>query len=233
MKTKLLRFLLFSLIILTGAASEIYGQSRQKNIKNQQNRRNEKTANNQLFNGKNLSNWVFQLKDPAVDPATVFTVQNGVIHIKGDPFGYMRTKDAYSEYKLHVEWRYPGEASNSGVFIHAQLPDTIWLKCFECQLKSGNAGDFVCMNGAKMNEMKNNSRVVNKMAPSSEKPVGEWNTMEVTCKSNTIEVYVNGTLQNKATGISETKGHICLQSEGKDIEFRNVFITNLPQANRK
>jgi hypothetical protein len=57
--------------------------------------------------------------------------------------------------------------------------------------------------------------------------------MEVTCKSNTIEVYVNGTLQNKATGISETKGHICLQSEGKDIEFRNVFITNLPQANRK
>ncbi len=233
MKTKLLRFFLFSLIILTGASSGIYGQSRQKNTKNQQNRRNEKTANIQLFNGKNLSNWVFQLKDPAIDPATVFTVQNGVIHIKGDPFGYMRTKDEYSEYKLHVEWRYPGEASNSGVFIHAQLPDTIWLKCFECQLKSGSAGDFVCMNGAKMNEMKNNSRVVNKMAPSSEKPVGEWNTMEITCKSNTIEVYVNGTLQNKATGISETKGHICLQSEGKDVEFRNVFITKLPQANRK
>ena len=44
------------------------------------------------------------------------------------------------------------------------------------------------------------------MAASSEKPVGEWNTMEVICKSNTIEVYVNGTLQNKATGISDTKG---------------------------
>ena len=233
MKTKLLRFFLFLLVILAGTTFGIYGQSRQKNTKNQQDRRNDKTANIQLFNGKNLSNWVFQLKDPAVDPSTVFTVQNGVIHIKGDPFGYMRTKDEYSEYKLHVEWRYPGEASNSGVFIHAQIPDTIWLKCFECQLKSGNAGDFVCMNGAKMNEMKNNSRVVNKMAPSSEKPVGEWNAMEVTCKSNTIEVYVNGTLQNKATGISETKGHICLQSEGKDVEFRNVFITNLPQANRK
>lgn len=233
MKTKLLRFFLLSLIILTGASSGIYGQSRQKNTKSLQNRRNEKTSNIQLFNGKNLSNWVFQLKDPAIDPATVFTVQNGVIHIKGDPFGYMRTKDEYSEYMLHVEWRYPGVASNSGVFIHAQLPDTIWLKCFECQLKSGNAGDFVCMNGAKMNEIKNNSRVVTKMAPSSEKPVGEWNTMEVTCKSNTIEVYVNGTLQNKATGTSETKGHICLQSEGKDIEFRNVFITNLPQSQRK
>jgi len=219
--------------ILLGSTSDIYGQSRQKNEKSKPDRRTGITKNIQLFNGKNLSNWVFHLKDPAVDPSTVFTVSDGVVHIKGDPFGYMRTKDTYSEYTLHVEWRYPGEASNSGVFIHAQLPDTIWLKCFECQLKSGSAGDFVCMNGAKMNEIKNNSRVVTKMAASSEKPVGEWNAMEVICKSNTIEVIVNGTPQNKATGISDTKGHICLQSEGKDIEFRNVFITKLPQAKRK
>ena len=89
----------------------------------------------QLFNGKDLNNWVFHLKDPAVDPATVFTVQNGVIHITGNPFGYMRTKETYSDYKLHVEWRWPSEATNSGVFIHAQQPDTIWLKCIECQLE--------------------------------------------------------------------------------------------------
>jgi len=233
MKTKTLQLFFLSLIILIGASAEMYGQTREKNSKIKQSRRAGITNNIQLFNGKNLSNWVFHLKDPAVDPSTVFTVRDGVVHIKGDPFGYMRTKDVYSEYTLHVEWRYPVEASNSGVFIHAQLPDTIWLKCFECQLKSGSAGDFVCMNGAKMNEMKNNSRVVTKMGASSEKPVGEWNSMEVICKSNTIEVIVNGTLQNKATGISDTNGHICLQSEGKDIEFRNVFLTRLPQVNRK
>lgn len=71
------------------------------------------------------------------------------------------------------------------------------------------------------------------MAASSEKPTGEWNSMVVTCKANTIEVMVNGVLQNKATGISETKGHICLQSEGKNIEFRNVYITRNPQGRRK
>ena len=233
MKTNSLRFLIFVLIILTVTSSGIYGQSRQKNTKSQKSRRSEKVADIQLFNGRNLSNWVFQLRDPVVDPATVFMVHDGVIHITGNPFGYMRTKDSYSEYKLHVEWRYPGEASNSGVFIHAQLPDTIWIRSFECQLAAGNAGDFICMNGTTMNEQKNNSRVVKKMAASSEKPAGEWNTMEVTCKSNTIEVTVNGILQNKATGISQSKGHICLQSEGKDIEFRNVFITKLPQAARK
>ena len=233
MKTNSLRFLIFVLIILTVTSSGIFGQSRQKNTKSQKSRRSEKVADIQLFNGRNLSNWAFQLRDPVVDPATVFMVHDGVIHITGNPFGYMRTKDSYSEYKLHVEWRYPGEASNSGVFIHAQLPDTIWIRSFECQLAAGNAGDFICMNGTTMNEQKNNSRVVKKMAASSEKPAGEWNTMEVTCKSNTIEVNVNGILQNKATGISQSKGHICLQSEGKDIEFRNVFITKLPQAARK
>lgn len=229
MKQKSLIFLFFTLIILGGTSPLIYGQSRQKDEQTNKSRRNENKGNIQLFNGKDLSNWSFYLKDPTVAPTTVFTVQDGVIHIKGDPFGYMRTRDTYSDYKLHLEWRWPVEATNSGVFIHAQLPDTIWIKTFECQLKAGNAGDFVCMNGTTMNEQKDNSRVIKKLADSSEKPAGEWNTMEVTCKSNTIEVYVNGILQNKGTGISVSKGCICLQSEGKEIEFQNVFITNLPQ----
>jgi hypothetical protein len=140
----------------------------------------------------------------------------------------MRTKETYSDYKLHVEWRWPSVATNSGVFVHGQSPDAIWLKCVECQLKAGNAGDFVCMNGADMNERTDKSNVVvNKLAASSEKPVGEWNTMEVVCKGNTIEVLVNGILQNKGTNVSVSKGSICLQSEGKDIEFRNVFLKKL------
>jgi len=182
----------------------------------------------QLFNGKDLSNWVFHLKDPSVDASKVFMVHNNVIHITGDPFGYMRTKDTYSDYSLHVEYRYPVEATNSGIFIHAQLPDTIWPKSIECQLKAGSAGDFICMGGSDMNERTDKSvRVVAKKSESSEKPTGEWNTVEFTCISDNIDVIVNGVLQNKATGVSMTSGHICLQSEGKDIEFRNVVITRL------
>jgi hypothetical protein len=140
----------------------------------------------------------------------------------------MRTREVYSDYKLHVEWRWPSEATNSGVFVNGALPDTIWLKCIECQLQAGNAGDFVCMNGADMKERTDKTRMsVKKMAASSEKPVGEWNIMEVICQGNTIEVFVNGVLQNKGTELSVSKGYICLQSEGKDVEFRNVFITKL------
>ena len=207
-------------------------QTRRNNSKSQKTRRVHIEESILLFNGKDLTNWVFQLKDPSVNPSAIFTVQDGVIHILGNPFGYMRTKESYSDYKLHVEWRWPAEATNSGVFIHAQQPDTIWLKCVECQLKAGSAGDFVCMNGADMKERTDKSnRSVKKLSPSSEKPTGEWNSMEVTCYENTIEVTVNGVLQNKGTNVSLTKGHICLQSEGKDIEFRNIFLTKIKKPN--
>jgi Domain of Unknown Function (DUF1080) len=234
MKTKSIRFSSILLVILLGSFTAVSAQSRQKNAKSQKVRRNSKIENIQLFNGKDLSNWLFYLKDQSVDPASVFTVQNGVIHITGNPFGYMRTKDTYSDYRLHVEWRYPVEATNSGVFIHATPPDAIWIKCFECQLAARNAGDFICMNGTDMNERKDKTKgVVKKLAASSEKSVGEWNIMEVVARENTLEVFINGVQQNKGTAISSTSGHICLQSEGKDIEFKNVYLTNLKKSGRR
>ena len=187
----------------------------------------DKTNKISLFNGTDLTNWVFQLKDDTVEPSDVFMVYGDVIHISGEPFGYMRTKDTYSDYDLHIEYRWPFEATNSGIFIHTQLPDTIWPQCIECQLAAGNAGDFICMNGTDMNEREDKTSIVMKKKESStEKPVGEWNIMEISCKGDTIEVYVNGVLQNKGTGVTVNKGHICLQSEGKDIEFKNVYLTS-------
>jgi hypothetical protein len=220
MKTRSIQFAVLLIVVLFSTTIIAKSQP-EKNIK-------QEGEIIQLFNGKDLSNWRFLLKDATVDPAKVFTVQDGVIHIKGDPFGYMRTNESYSDYKLHVEWRWPVEATNSGVFVHGQRPDTIWLRCIECQLKAGSAGDFVLMNGADINERLDKKKMsFPKMAPSSEKPVGEWNTMEVVCSENTIEVFVNGVLQNRGTGANVNAGSVCLQSEGKDIEFKNVFLTKL------
>lgn len=222
---KSIRLLALVIIILNTVSNIAMAQTRETDKKISGNKVSETIL---LFNGKDLNNWVFKLKDPSIDPATVFTIRNGLIHISGNPFGYMRTKDIYSDYKLHAEWRWPTEATNSGVFVHAQQPDSIWLKCVECQLQAGNAGDFVCMNGADMTERTDKSKpFVKKLAASSEKPTGEWNTMEVICDGSTIKVTVNGILQNKGTNVSVTKGSICLQSEGKDVEFRNVYLDKL------
>ncbi len=184
--------------------------------------------NTSLFNGKDLSSWVFFIKDQSVDPASVFVVKDAAIRISGNPAGYMRTREQFSDYKLHLEWRWPVEVTNSGVLIHAQEPDVLWPQCFEVQLKDNASGDLVCVGGTGMNELKEaNSNTLSKMEESTELPVGEWNTMEVICKGNVMEIYINGTLQNKGTGLSVSKGSICLQSNGKDIEFRNVYLTRL------
>jgi len=227
MKFKTNHLAILLAILLIGISVD---SSAGQKVKRTKKSKKQKTEIIQLFNGKDLNNWAFFLRDQSVNPSNVFYVKDGVIRIKGDPFGYMRTKDTYSDYNLHLEWRYPEEATNSGVFINVQLPDTIWPKCFEIQLKAESAGDFVCMNGADMNERTDKSvRVIKKLNESSEKPTGEWNKMEIVCKANSIDVTINGINQNKATGTNPSHGHICLQSEGKDIEFRNVYITKLKQ----
>ncbi len=225
MKTKLFQTIILLFILSGGTTIGLYAQLKSNEAKNP---KDPKTEIIQLFNNKDLANWVFKLKDPTADPSKVFIVQNGMIHISGFPFGYMRTKDSYSDYKLHVEWRWPVEPGNSGVFVHTQVPDITPLKVIEVQLAAGNAGDFMCGQGVYMNECSDKTRrTVKKIAPSSENPTGEWNIMDVICKANIIEVTVNGVLQNKGTGVSLKSGHICLQSEGKIIEFRNIFLTKL------
>ncbi|MFR6034712.1 MAG: hypothetical protein ACLUKN_16970 [Bacilli bacterium] len=38
-----------------------------------------------------MSNWKFYLEDSTAKPEEVFSVKEGLIHIKGTPFGYMYT----------------------------------------------------------------------------------------------------------------------------------------------
>ena len=66
--------------------------------------------------------------------------------------------------------------------------------------------------------------IIPKLHPSNEKPAGEWNSYDITCIGNTIEVRVNGLLQNTATDCSLTGGCIGLQAEGSKIQFRNLWV---------
>lgn len=181
-----------------------------------------------LFNGHDLTGWEFVLRDAAVDPHTVWSVEDGVIHCTGRPSGYMRTVEDYADYKLHLEWRWPERVGNSGVLLHMSLPDTVWPKSLEAQLNWGDAGDIWVIGGAEFKEhVEQSTRRTPKMKGSSEKPVGAWNTYEILCRGNTIKIYVNGVLQNIATETSVNSGKICLQSEGRPIEFRNVYLEKI------
>ena len=59
----------------------------------------------------------------------------------------------------------------------------------------------------------------------NEKPIGEWNRVDLYCVGDEVLVSVNGKHVNHGFGAKPTKGRLQLQSEGCAIEFRNVYIT--------
>jgi hypothetical protein len=182
-----------------------------------------------LFNGRNLDGWTFDVIEPEVKPDAVWSVADGLLVCNGRPLGVMRTGKDYSNYELTVEWRWaPGkEPGNSGVLVHASKPREmfVWPRSLEVQLASGDAGDFWMIGETVTvaNSTPQERRWL-KRQESTENPPGEWNTMRVRCKGDTITVWVNGVLMNEGTGLTATKGAICLQSEGAEIHFRKVEL---------
>lgn len=182
-----------------------------------------------LFNGKDFTGWKLFVEEPSFDLSKNWKVKNGIVMCNGRPSGYMRTVKPYAGYKFHVEWKWVQKPGNSGVLVHMSGPDKVWPKSIECQMLSGDAGDFYVIEGTEFKQHADGSkrvddRRVKKLHDSSEKPLGQWNTYEVICKDNWIVALINGQVQNVATGCNVTGGKICLQSEGAPVMFRNIYL---------
>lgn len=183
-----------------------------------------------LFNGHDLSGWRLFLAENKSEP-TAAIVSDGLIRLASKTSGYLVTEKTFSNYHLHVEWRWPKAAAanaNSGVLVHLHGPDTVWPLCFECQLKTGNAGQIVGMGlDIPAAPLDNKRKRAPKFAASSEKPLGAWNTYEIYARGDTIEVFINGTRQNFVEKLPVSADGIALQLEGFPIDFRNVWLEKL------
>ncbi len=77
-----------------------------------------------LFNGRDLSGWHVDV--PAMDSnarvRNPFIVRNGMLVSLGEPRGHIITDSSYRDYRLEVEYRFPGTPGNSGVLVHASTP---------------------------------------------------------------------------------------------------------------
>ncbi|MFO7937145.1 MAG: DUF1080 domain-containing protein [Kiritimatiellia bacterium] len=180
-----------------------------------------------LFNGRNLSGWTSVLNsEPNADKT--WSVKNGAISCTGQPFGYLMTQQSYTDYRLHIEYRWTAksEQQNSGIFVHKTGPDNYFLpKSIETQLKHGNAGDFVLLSKATVNGVRNDgNKRIERLGEPSENAFGEWNSVDIEVKGKQIRSYINGVLQNVGEKAYTDSGNICLQSEGGPIEFRNITI---------
>lgn len=191
----------------------------------------------ELFKGNTLTYWEM-VATPVADSSSTFTFNaDGTLAVKGLPIGFLATKATYKNYRLHVEWRWPASAarnSNAGVLLHiASGPkDRAWPVSFQVQTKPTRAGDLLPMASAKFADKlttppEAKTPQLDRRADSSEKPLGEWNACDIVCRDGTIEVTVNGVLQNKVSGANPDSGRIGFQCEGTPYELRNVRLEKL------
>jgi hypothetical protein len=194
-----------------------------------------------LFNGRDLTGWYTYIPhkdspaDPYTDPKGVFRVEDGMIHVSGEEFGCLTTKDEYSNYRLRLEFRWgerkypprekPETPRDSGILLHCTGPDKVWTKSIECQIQEHDCGDFWLVGGTTIEVDGKLMTVRSVKSKDGEKPTGEWNVVEVICDGDTITNVVNGVVTNKGTKASVTKGKILLQSEGAEVFYRNVTVS--------
>ncbi len=187
-----------------------------------------------LFNGSDLTGWTPFLpsrEGSPSDASKVWFVRDGVFVCAGSPVGYIKTVGDYTNFELEVQWRFDPKlgAGNSGVLLRVVGADQVWPKSIEAQLESRSAGDIWNIGEFAMqaDASRTDGRHTTKAHPTNEKPLGEWNTYLILLDHGTLELRVNGELQNVATGCEVVAGKIALQSEGSHIEFRNIRIRPL------
>ena len=157
------------------------------------------------------------------------------------------TKQLYRDYRLVVEYRFPGKGGNCGILVHASTaartlqdgsPSSI-----EVQMNSGDAGDFWVHPGGtsksptwrsadpraageKWGRAEGDARRILNLTDGSEKPLGQWNTMVIEVRQRTITVWVNDVKVNDGFACTADQGKIAIQAEGTEVEFRRVEMSH-------
>lgn len=100
--------------------------------------------------------------NPAVtlsdDPRKIWAIgENGTMQVSGEGMGYLRTKQAYRDYHLVIEYRWSertlgtrvDRARDCGLLLHAYGEDgaygNTWMNSIEAQLIEGGSGDILVL----------------------------------------------------------------------------------------
>ena len=196
-----------------------------------------------LFNGKDLTNWV----DVNTSPNT-WSVKDGMIICTGHPIGVMRSKKQYENFILVIEWRHMEAGGNSGVFLWSdakpkgRLPKGMEVQMLELQWpyihkkRNGEPNHLGYVSGelfgaGGMRAVPENPRGSRSMSYEMRcKGKGEWNRYVVVAVDGTVKLSINGKFVNGIREADLRKGYLCLESEGAEIHFRKIQIMELPDG---
>jgi hypothetical protein len=172
-----------------------------------------------LLNGKNLTGWRL-LKEADNGWSVVDGIlQNRVSKEKGKHFGNLRTDAEFEDFNLKTEVR-TQEASNSGIYLRGIYEVQI-MESFGKPLDSHHMG-----------------ALYSRITPSvnAEKPIGEWQTLDITLVDRHLTVILNGKtiIDNQpvlgCTGGAMSSdesmpGPLYLQGDHTNVDYRNMVLT--------
>jgi hypothetical protein len=191
-----------------------------------------------LFNGKDLSNWV----NVNCAPET-WRVEDGVIKCTGKPTGALRTPKMYENFVMDVEWRHMSKGGNAGIFIWASpiaAKGVPFLRSIEVQVLDhgyGNTesytthGDVFPIHGSTMVPFGRSRGMRSFPSEERSKPSPEWNSYRIEAKDGVLRLAVNGKEVSGGEKCNWRKGYIGLEAEGAPTEWRLVRIKELPSSN--
>ncbi len=115
-----------------------------------------------LLADPSFKNWVFHLSEKnslSTRREEVAVIREGVLQVTGKGFGYFRTKEAYRDYHLILEYRWgkntwskrADRARDCGLLLHSHGPDGAfggtWQSCIQAQMLEGSMGDINVLQG--------------------------------------------------------------------------------------
>jgi hypothetical protein len=138
---------------------------------------------------------------------------------------WLRFNREFTNFTFHVKWRFtpvgmPNPKYNSGVFFRNNLDGSIWHQA-QTSLAGGYIFGLTPVDGkpTRFNLQKD-------MKENRVKPPGQWNVYDIRCVGTTCSLAVNGEVVN-TTQVGLDKGYIGLESEGYQIEFRDLKLKEL------
>ena len=193
-------------------------------------------------NKGNSINWINVNTDP-----DTWKRNKDLLICSGKPIGVMRSEKQYENFILTVEWRHMEAGGNSGVFVwsdakpdaESRLPGGVEVQMLELDWVNQNIRDGVkppiayvhgeLFGVGGVETVPDNPRGTrSKSVENRCKGKGEWNSYTVVCVDGVIKLSVNGKFVNGISKSTARKGYLCLESEGAEIQFRNLKIVVLP-----
>ncbi|MCA9125615.1 MAG: DUF1080 domain-containing protein [Planctomycetales bacterium] len=184
-----------------------------------------------------------------------WTWDGNVARCTGQPVGVERSKEIFTNFELVARWRHLSDGGNSGFFIWAspegmqglqpgklprsgieiQVLDNGFTKRYE--QRSGKPGDWFTTHGdvfpvgtSKLKPFPPLSPNGSRSFPSKQlsRPSPQWNHYYIRAIQGEVRLWVNGEEVSGGNAAQPATGHICLESEGAPVEFKDIRIRVLP-----